>query len=105
MRANYNRQARRVAVCTRARGPHGHRRTISPGRAWLTAYGRDLARLAERIKYELPPELVDLLSPAGLPPPASPGSRRQSSPEGRTFDPRKRTGGSSYIDTTPDRGP
>lgn len=71
MRANYNRQARRVAICSRARGPRDRRRLISPGRVWLTAFGLDLAPVAERIEFELPAELLDLLSPACLPTPAS----------------------------------
>ena len=67
MRANYNRQSRRVALCSKARGWHGHGRTTSPKSVWLTAYGHDLARVAERIEFEIPEELVQLLSPAGIP--------------------------------------
>ena len=93
MRANCNRQARRVALCLyesemdviRARGPRGHKRAISRGSVWLTAYGHDLARVAERIEFELPAELVALLSPACLPTAASLGSPRQRPTEGRTW--------------------
>jgi hypothetical protein len=44
-------------------------RSRSLSRVWLTAYGRDLAQVAARVgdRIELPPELVDLLSPACLP--------------------------------------
>jgi len=92
MRANYNRQARRAALCLhgsemdviRARGPRDHQRPISRGRVWLAAYGHDLSRVAERIEVELPTELVALLSPACLPTPASLGSPRQLPTEGRT---------------------
>jgi len=90
MRANYNRQSRRVALCSKARGWHGHGRTTSPKSVWLTAYGHDLAPVAERIELELPAELVYLLSPACLPTPASLGSRGQSAPGGRTLDPLRR---------------
>lgn len=70
MRANYNRQARRVALCSRTRGWCRRERAVSAGKVWLTAYGLDLARVAERVEFELPAELVELLSPACLPTPA-----------------------------------
>ncbi len=76
MRANYNRQARRVALCSRTRGWCRRERAVSAGRVWLTAFGHDLAVVAERIEFELPVELVELLSPACLPTPASVGSQR-----------------------------
>lgn len=71
MRANFNRQARRTALCIRARGRRGHKHPISPGRVSLTACDDDLVVAAERIQFELPADLVDLLSPACLPTPAS----------------------------------
>ena len=68
MSPNYNRQARRVALCSiRTRERRGRQRAFSPDRVWLTAYGHDLARVAERIEFELPEELVQLLSAAGIP--------------------------------------
>jgi hypothetical protein len=67
MRANYNRQTRRAALCSRTRGWCHHERAVSARRVWLTAYGHDLARVAERVELELPAELVELLSPACLP--------------------------------------
>jgi hypothetical protein len=99
MTAKYNRQARRLALClyeseilyesemdvTRARGPRDHKRATSRRSVWLTAYGHDLARVAERIEFELPAELAALLSPACLPTQASLGSTRQRPTEGRTW--------------------
>jgi hypothetical protein len=67
MRAIYNRQARRAALCNGAcSGLRGGERATSPARLWLTAYGQDLAQLAERVELELPTELVELLSPICL---------------------------------------
>jgi hypothetical protein len=71
-----NRQARRVALCSRARRPrHGKRRARAASRIWLTAYGHDLAAVAARIagEIQLSEELVELLSPAGIPHQPTPG--------------------------------
>jgi hypothetical protein len=70
VRSNFNRQTRRAALCIGDRRPVRRRRATSPiSRIWLAAYGRDLARIAERIAGELvlPAELSDLLSPACVP--------------------------------------
>ena len=69
MRTHYNRQARRAALCVGARGLERRRRASPVRRVWLTAYGRDLAQVATRIgeRIQLPRDLVELLSPAGLP--------------------------------------
>jgi hypothetical protein len=63
----YNRQARRAALCIGARRRHRRRRSNPLRRIWLTAYGRDLAKIAARIGDELSPEMTELLSPAGIP--------------------------------------
>ena len=83
MRATFNRQARREALCIRARSRRRHKRAAWPGRVWLTAYGHDLARVAERIEFELPADLVRLLSPAGLPAPAGPSCLPRHSTSGQ----------------------
>jgi hypothetical protein len=64
MRTRFNRQARRAALCNETcRRGEGRKRVISLERVWLAAYGRDLARLAERIDLELPAEIAEPLSP------------------------------------------
>ncbi len=62
---NHNRQARRAALCIRARGRGGHKLAISPRGIVLTAYGHDLARLASSIagEIELSAQEVDRLVP------------------------------------------
>ena len=69
MRTHYNRQARRAALCVGVPTRHSRRRASPVRRIWLTAYGRDLAQVATRIgeRIQLPRDLVELLSPAGLP--------------------------------------
>ena len=71
MMAHYNRQTRREGLCIRAcrSRSRGHKRMTSRDGIWLTAYGHGLARHAETIEFELPAELVDLLSPACIPAP------------------------------------
>jgi hypothetical protein len=79
VRSNFNRQTRRAALCIGGRRRVHRRRARSPiSRIWLAAYGRDLARIAERIAGDLvlPAELSDLLSPACLPTPMSVRDRR-----------------------------
>jgi hypothetical protein len=53
VRVNHNRQARRAALCIRARGTGDHKLRISPRGIVLTAYGHDLARLASSIADEI----------------------------------------------------
>jgi hypothetical protein len=69
----HNRQARRVDLCIGSRRRQRRARASAVSGIWLTAYGRDLAQVAARIGdgIQLPPELVDLLSPACLPSSAS----------------------------------
>src|SRR5262245_29472703 len=69
VRSIRNRQTRRSSLCNRARRPSGRRRVISPGRVALTAYGPGVAEIASFIAddLELPGEMVELLSPAGVP--------------------------------------
>ena len=60
-----NRQARRAALCIRARGKGNHRPAISRKGVVLTAYGHDLARLAWSIadEIELSGDVIDRLVP------------------------------------------
>ena len=50
---NHNRQARRAALCIRARGRRDRKLAISRRGIVLTAYGHDLARLAVSIADEI----------------------------------------------------
>jgi hypothetical protein len=64
MRTNYNRRARREALCFGTPRPRGRRLPISRKRLALTADGDDLVLVAERIAEELDlsPELAELLT-------------------------------------------
>ena len=50
---NHNRQARRAALCIRARGRRDRKLAISRRGIVLTAYGHDLARLASSLASEI----------------------------------------------------
>jgi hypothetical protein len=50
---NHNRQARRAALCIRARGRWDRKLAISQRGIVLTAYGHDLARLASSLAGEI----------------------------------------------------
>jgi hypothetical protein len=65
VRVNHNRQARRAALCIRARGTGDHKLRISPKGIVLTAYGHDLARLASSLagEIELSAREIDRLVP------------------------------------------
>jgi hypothetical protein len=63
MRTRFNRQARRAALCNKPCRDGDRKHVISLERVWLAAYGRDLARLAERIELELPAEIAGPRSP------------------------------------------
>ena len=66
MRVNHNRQARRAALCIRARGRRGRKLAISTRGIVLTAYGHDLARLASSLagEIELSVQEIDRLVPS-----------------------------------------
>jgi hypothetical protein len=57
---NHNRQARRAALCIRARGRRDRKLAISRRGIVLTAYGHDLARLASSLAGEIELSAVEI---------------------------------------------